>query len=499
MTALDPRTPVIVGAAQVLFRDQSGEEPREPVALMVDVLRAAAADSGAGERLLRRAQSLRCVPVIGWPYEDVAALVAEDLRLQPRETVQSALIGGEGPQALVNDTAHAIAAGQLDVALLVGGEAVGSLRAAQLAGRRLEWRRRAAGAWQPARTLPGDRRPVNDAEAAAGLTLPVYTYALIEGALRRAEASSPAEHLAQIASLWARLSAVGEHNRHAWIPRAYTPEQIATPARENRLVASPYTKLMTANIRVNMAAGLIMVSADAARRLGVASERWVFPWAGAQAQDHWHVSERHELAASPSIQAMGQAALGLTGLSVDEIAHIDPYSCFPAAVQVAARELGVTIDDRARTPTVTGGLTFAGGPGNNYCSHAIASLVERLRADPQASGLVTAVGWYLTKHALGIYSGRAPRGLFASLQPHPQQPAPRRLHLDYSGPATVETYTLAYDRDGTAEAAIVSALTPGGQRVLVRSQRPEVIAALLSADALGQPVDLAADGRLAFG
>jgi acetyl-CoA C-acetyltransferase len=494
---IDPRTPVIVGAGQVLSRDLPEEEPREPVTLIVEALRRACQDSGAGERLLRRADSVRCVPVIGWPYGDAAALVAADLGTQPRETVQSAAIGGDGPQLLLNDTARAIAAGELDVALLGGGEAVASLRASERAGRPLPWRRQAPRV-HPGRTVGEDRAPVNEAEAAAGLTPPVYMYALIEAAVRAARGSAADAHLARIGRLWSRFSAVAAENPHAWIRRSYTPEQIALPSAENRPVSSPYTKLLTANIQVNMASGLIVTSAEAARREGIPSDRWVFMHAGAQAQDQWHVSERHQLAASPAIRAAGRAALQRAGVSIGEIAHVDLYSCFPSAVQIAARELGLEIDDPARALTVTGGLTFAGGPGNNYSAHAIATLVGILRADPESYGLVTAVGWYLTKHAIGVYSARPPRQPFASLDPEPQRPPARRARSDYTGSGTLEAYTVAYHRDGSADAAVISTLTTDGERALTRCSSSEVIDELLTTDPIGRSVDVAIE-RIAVG
>src|SRR5438105_9361810 len=196
--SIDPRTPVIVGAGQVLGRDLPEETSLEPAALIVEALRRAGEDSGAGERLLRRADSVRCVPVIGWPYGDLAGLVASDLRTQPRETVQSAEIGGDGPQLLLNDTARAILAGEIDVALLGGGEAIASLRASERMGRAPPWRRQPPGA-RATRTLGEHRAPVNQAEAAAGLTPPVYMYALIEGAVRAAHGSRTDLHLEWIA------------------------------------------------------------------------------------------------------------------------------------------------------------------------------------------------------------------------------------------------------------------------------------------------------------
>ena len=342
----------------MLRREVPEEEPCEPVALIAEALRRAGEDSGTGERLLRGADSVRCVPVICWHYRDAAALVAEDLRAQPRETAQSAAIGGDGPQLLLNDTARAIAAGHLDIALLGGGEAVASVRAAELAGRTPSWRQQHERV-SPTRTLGEDRPPVNQAETAAGLAPPVFMYALIESAVRAVSGSTPEAHLARIAGLWSRFSEVAAENPYAWIRRAYTSAQIAAPTPENRLVSTPYTKLLTANIQVNMASGLILTSAGAAQQAGVPRDRWVFIHAGAQARDTWHVSERETLTASPAIRASAKAATRHAGVTVDEIAYLDLYSCFPAAVQVAARELGVSLEDRARPLTLTDALTAA--------------------------------------------------------------------------------------------------------------------------------------------
>src|SRR5262249_13703067 len=112
-------------------------------------------------------------------------------------------------------------------------------------------------------------------------------------------------------------------------------------------------------------------------------------------------------AASPAIGATTRAALQHAGAALDDITHIDLYSCFPAAVQIAQRALGLAADD-ARPGTVTGGLGFAGGPVNNYPTHAIPATVRRCRAEPESLGLTTALGWYLTKHAAAVWSTRPP-------------------------------------------------------------------------------------------
>ena len=152
------------------------------------------------------------------------------------------------------------------------------------------------------------------------------------------------------------------------------------------MIAYPYTKLLTANMQVDQGAAIIMCSAAAAAAAGIPRDRWVFPLAGADADDHWFLSHRLDFHSSPAIRLAGASALSLAGAAIDDVAHVDLYSCFPSAVEIAAAELGLPDDDPARPLTVTGGLTFGGGPGNNYGTHAVASMVGVLRADPGFAG-----------------------------------------------------------------------------------------------------------------
>jgi acetyl-CoA C-acetyltransferase len=479
---MDPRTPVIVGAAQIT-EDAADDGP---IALAARALRAAADDAGeAGGALLRRADSARHVATICWPYSDEAALIAASLGATPRETVRSAQFGGDGPGRLVADTARAIAAGEVDVALVSGAEAVGGLRTAQREGRTPDWPSQPNDA-KPTRTIGTDRFASNEAETAVGLLAPIYNYALLETAVQGALGATRAGHVRAIAELWARFSAVAAENPHARIRRRYTADELLEVSADNRRVSAPYTKLLTANIGVDQATGLIMCSAQAARDAGVAAERWVFPLAGAYAADEWFMTERASLATSPAIAAIGGAALGHAGVSVDDVAYIDLYSCFPSAVQIACSELG--LDPAERTPTLTGGLTFAGGPGNNYASHGIAAAVARLREDPDALALTTALGWYATKHAMLLFSGRPGERPFAEIDAGPlvTRPAPRVARADYAGPATVEAYTIPYDRAGEPEAAIVSSITPDGDRALTRITDRSAIEEIAAGDPLGQ-------------
>jgi len=262
-------------------------------------------------------------------------------------------------------------------------------------------------------------------------------------------------------------------------------------------VCFPYPKLFNANDRVDQGAALILCSVEAARAAGVPEDRWVFPLSGADAHDHWFLSHRHDLHSSPAIRLAGAAALRGAGVGIDEIAHIDLYSCFPCAVQIAAHELGLSIDDPDRPLTVTGGLGFAGGPGNNYVSHSIATLADRLRADPGSLGLVTGLGWYVTKHAVGVWSTRPPQAGFAYDSPQDEVDGlPQRAPASaFAGDATVETYTVIHGRDGEPERAIVSLLTTEGDRAWATLADTDALGSLETEEGCGLRVRVGADGR----
>lgn len=492
----DPRTPVIAGVAQATWRDGAPD----PVEMLAEVARAAAEDTGAGDRLLRRLDSLAAVHSLSIPHADPAGLLARRMGLAPGERVRSAL-GGDGPQALVNDLAERIAAGRIEVALIAGCEALASGARAIAAGEPTGWPEPEPGA-EPDRVVGIDRPGNSDAEIAAGLNAPVVVYPLFENALWARLGGTLDEHRARLGALWASFSAVAAGNPHAWDLTPHTAAEIATPSAGNRLVTLPYTKLMNANIRTDQAAALILCSAGAARAAGVPRDRWVFVHAGAEGADRWHVSERRDLCSSPALRLASRAALGAAGTGIDDVALLDLYSCFPSAVQIAAAEIGVALDDPSRPLTVTGGLTFAGGPGSNYATHSIAALAARLRDQPDATGLATAVGWYLTKHAVGVYSARPPRGPFRRLSVErevAELPARRLAEPDHAGRAAAESVTAVYGRDGAPSAGTLAALLPDGSRALARTDEPDTLAAITGAPLTGRDVVLDGAGGFRLG
>ncbi len=491
----DPRQPVIVGVAQSTWR--GGDAP-SPIEMCAEVVGAAARDAGAGERLLRRAGTLAVVDIASRRWNDPAALVAARLGIAPPETIRSTL-GGDTPQVLVSHVASRIAGGELDVAIVCGAEALATVARAQREQRELPWEPVDEDA-APGRVLGSDRAPATAEETAANLIAPIVMYPLFENALWALEGTTAAEHRARLGALWAGFSRVAAGNPHAWSPQARTAAEIATPAPDNRLVTLPYTKLLNSNIQTDQAAALILCSDAVARELGIARDRWVYPHAAGHADDHWFVSEREDLHSSPAIRFAARAALAGAGAAIEDIAHLDIYSCFPSAVQIACRELGIDPFAETRPLTVTGGLTFAGGPGNNYVTHAIATLVERLREDPGALGLSTAVGWYLTKHAVGVYGAREPRTPFSAAHVQDQVDAtPRRgSGAGVAGAATAEAVSIVYSREGEPTVGALTALLPDGRRAIAKTTDPVELAAIGRSPISGTEVQLDGDGGVRF-
>lgn len=419
-TLLPPNTPVLVGAGQIVRREPDAAL-EDPSTLAVAALRRAAVDAGAEADLLAAADAVFAVACTSWQYRDLGALVAAEIGAMHAETVQSSPFGGDGGQLLVNVAAQAVADGDYEIVLLTGAEAGATLAAARRASTEVLWPEQDSQV-SPTRTIGVDKAANNDAETAVGLGVPIYMYGLLESAVRHRLRRAPKEHLRAVGELWSGFSAVAAENPNAWLPKEFGADELITPATDNRMISAPYTKLLCANLQVDMASGLILCSAAAAEAAGIPQEKWVFVHAGASGHDEWFVSERAALAESPAVRTLGDAVLGHAGITVDQIGPVDLYACFPAAVQIAAHELGLSADDPDRPLTVTGGLTFGGGPGNNYGSHAVATMVQRLRENPETYGLTTSLGWYATKHAIGVYSAFPPARPYAHLAPIVQNP-----------------------------------------------------------------------------
>jgi acetyl-CoA C-acetyltransferase len=492
---IDPRTPVLVGGGQVLHRAEGVSDALEPAALMARAIQAAADDAGLSGP--PEADSLRVVSTLSWRYQNPAYVVARRLGLEPRELAVTTM-GGNSPQALVNATARQILAGELDVAILTGGEAWRTRMRARREGVELDWPR--APDDRPPTTIGSEFTMNLQAELDRGIVQPVQVYPMFDTAIRAASGVSPAAHVERISAMWSRFSDVAADNPNAWSREARSAVDIRTPSPANRMVGLPYTKYMNSNNDVDMAAALIMCSAGAAGRLGIDPDRWVFPHSGTDCHEHAFVSHRDTFARTPAIEIGGERALALAGVGIDDVALIDLYSCFPSAVQLGATSLGLDPYSADRQLTRTGGLAFAGGPWNNYVMHAIATLLAELRERPGERGLVWANGGYATKHSFGVYSCGPPATAFRHASPQAEIDAlPRRELAEpaaAAGPATIEAYTVMHSRDGVPEQVISSCLLDDGRRAWGLSDDGGTAAAVCEGEWVGRTVTLDGEGTL---
>lgn len=460
--------PILVGVAQHTVHPRDLSVAQEPISLMEEVARLALADTEADSA--REIDSVRVVNVISWSYDRAAHLLAEKLSLGPGERLYST-IGGNTPQWLINRTAQDLIAGRIKAALIVGAEAGYSVRLAARARQKLPWTARAGAAQTD--TIVGDSRPGwGPLEAAYEATLPARVFPLFENALRAKLGLSLAEHRQRIAHLCARFAAVAKENPHAWFRDGKDAATIGTVTPENRMIAFPYPKFMNAIIAVDQAACVIMTTVGLARRIGVPRNKWIYLVGWADAQDTFNVSKRRDFTSSPPLGRAARSALQQARVTINEIDLIDLYSCFPVAPQIAAREIGFGLEGEP-VATVTGGLPYFGGPGNNYAMHAVATLCERLRSGRGRLGFVWALGWYFAKHAVGIYALEPTAG------PGPHEPAqPRRedagadscaVAEQAAGRAVIETYTVVHDREGNPKSGIVVGRLDDGRRFLANT------------------------------
>ena len=480
---------MLVGGGQIT----NHEGGVEPVDLIASAARRAADEAGSA-RLLERVDTVKIVGLLSWRYRDPGRLVAERIGARPHRSGYSGS-GGSTPQQYVNRAAEDIRAGRADVVLIGGAEAWRTRMKLRAAGERPDWTRQDDDV--PAATqLVGDVPMAAPSERRIGLDRPSYVYPLFEHAIRAAAGRSITEHARVIGELWAGFSTVAAANPFAWTRREYSASELVTPSPDNRMVSSPYTKLLNSNNMVDQGAALVMCSAGTAESLGVPRSAWVFPQSGTEAHDTEAIAARSALHRSPAINAAGAEALRLAGIGIDEVEHLDVYSCFPSAVQVAAAELGLPVNDPGRPLTVTGGLTFSGGPWNNYSTHAIATVATRLRESPGSYGMVTANSGYLTKHAIGVYRTEPPEHGFhrVDVQERVDAAGSTPVAQEYEGSATVESWTVLYDREGAPEKAFVAALTPDGERTLAVAVDDGDLETWAGTDVLGASVDIAPDG-----
>jgi acetyl-CoA C-acetyltransferase len=500
-SARDPRSPCLIGVARRTWHpEECGPDGApEPLDMWADMARAAAEDSG-GRDVLARLDRVDVVYCQSWQYDDPAERLAAAVGASPRIGAYSG-IGGTVPQVLVSRLAREVLAGRLDLGLVVGAEALATRRRLKKAGAKPAWR------FPPSekRPFPFDL-PVHPGEVAHHIFEAWLTFAMFDNAHRAHLGTGLEQYRRELGELLSPMTAVAAANPHAWFPVARGVEEILGPTPDNRMVGYPYSKLMTAIMDVDMAAALLVASDETADALGVPVDRRVYLRGWGYAEDPVALGARADLWRSGAMAAAATAALAGAGVTVDAVDHMDLYSCFTSSVAFAIDALGLDpARSRRRGPetpdrpvTVTGGLPYHGGPGSNYMTHSLATMADRLRADPGAVGLVSGVGMHMNKHTFAAYSTEP--GPVVPPDDEDMAAAARMDELpvleSYEGGAAVATYSVVHGRDGDPESAALVCDIPAedgratAARCYARLSDPDALAEAERTELIGRPVTL---------
>jgi acetyl-CoA C-acetyltransferase len=478
----DPkRIPVIIGVGQI--NDRACE--MDSLELMLAALQKADADAGGGWlSQLAQLGSLAVVNQISFPaLGNCAELLAEKIGIRPAYLEQTPWPTGESPVQLLNEAANRIGAGEIEVAVIVGAEALRTAaeRAKAATGERQDALRSVA---------TGGARSLMQQH---GLIAPTDLYPLYENATRAAWGQSLDEAQAENGTIWAGMAAVAAGNENAWIREPQAAEAITRVEADNRPIAFPYQKRMVANSSVNQGAGFIVTSLARARAAGLAENQIIHIGMGAAAHETHNMMKRDQYVQPAGMVVTLNETLKRNGFTTADLDHVELYSCFPCIPKMARRIIDWPVD---RPITAFGGLTFGGGPIGNYMSHAIASMVEKLRGE-RGTALLFANGGYATHfHGIILSASPLPNAQFPhdfdvnALADQLRKPVPDSLD-DYEGPASIETYTIFYNRDASVRFGTIIARTPDGKRMLARVASDNVAAIEFLSNGVVEPVGTA--------
>ena len=484
---MNKNLPCIVGVGQKTWRPSQGDAPH-PLLQCAEVTHLAAKDCGS-KAILQHIDEVDVVRPISWHYDSLAQQLADHLHLKPGLRQLSGL-SGTHPQRFINEAAEQILKGKRRAVLVVGGEAFATKKRAKKDNRSLDWPK--------AQSKPGHpfEDPYLPTEIAHEVFQAYTTFAVLDSARRAKLGLSLAENRRQQAEMMAQLSHVAAQNTQAWFPKAHSAEQLFDISGGNRMVSSPYSKNMMAFMDVDMAAAIIIASTELADELHIPQGQRIYLRGWGYEKDHPYIAQRPELWHSPALAHASSQALHMAKLTLNDIKHLDLYSCFPGSLNFSRDALGIG-EHNKRLLTVTGGLPYFGGPGNNYTTHSIATMVELLRQHHGEHGLISGVGMHMTHHVFAVYSS-LPAEPMPTL-PEPQLPTPKKLQDHAHGLATVLGYTVNYvSQDGATHAntALAVCELPNGDRCYARCTDPLILKQMDEEEWVGRQVNLVSENNI---
>ncbi|NOX34915.1 MAG: hypothetical protein GXP56_14505 [Deltaproteobacteria bacterium] len=485
------RKVVVAGWGQIIQPKKLKTAAQDPLGLM-SLAAGRSAEMMASSSVLANLDGIMVVKTLSRHYRSCAKQLALSLGATPKFTHVSG-IGGNSPQTLINMAAGKIARNELDSVLIAGAEAyvqrgTDSKRVESALFRGIP------------KDYPGDdligSTPL---EKTHGVKHPMQGFPLFETALWAASGLDLQSYLIKTGKMWSKFSRTASTHPFAWTKTTRTPEEIITPGPANRPIAFPYTKYMNSFVTVDQGAAVILMSEETAKKYLQKERQTVYFLGGGYAEDRQRfMIEKSDFTLSPPLKAAVEKALARSCMVQENLDCFDLYSCFPCAVSIAKKMIGI-FDDDPRPLTLTGGLGFFGGPGNNYSLHSVATLAEKISTGKKSNGLVTALGWFMHKHAAGIYSSFPSKGKFKNHDIEDQKnclagQAPVKIKNQVTGSGTIETYTVMYSINHEPSYAVLYGKTRDNFRFVARTKNhPDIFKQLTSKNMVGQEVSVKFD------
>lgn len=498
-------TPVLIGVGEASERiEAKGYEALSPADLAGRAAAASLDDAQSAHALARHIDVIATVrqfetshPRAVAPFgraDNFPRAVARRIGADPKRAVLEP-VGGQGPQHLVNEFANAIGAGKARMILLAGAEAISTQRHLTATDQTRDWSEDVGGEIEDrgyGDTLAGSDLPKHGARTAISL------YALFENARRGRLGLSRSEYQAEMGRLFAPFTEVAAGNPHAMSREILTIADIADVTPSNRLTSDPFPRRVVSRDQTNQGAAALLTSVGLARELGVTEDRFIYLHGGADVRERTPL-ERADLSKSPAAVMAVRAALASAGVRLADIDLFDFYSCFPIAVFNVRDGLGIAPDD-PRPLTMTGGLPFFGGAGNNYSMHAIVAMARALRARRDAFGLVAANGGFLSKYSVGVYSAKPAswNGFESAPLQAEVESWPASATTPGEGRGRIETYTIDHAAKPPT-GVVVGRLDETDARFVARTdpEDDQIVRRMMVEEPLGAAVraSLDAEGR----
>jgi acetyl-CoA C-acetyltransferase len=482
----------ITGWGQITQPKEQTDHLLDPLGLMAEAARKAVDAIGATD-ILAKIDGIMVIRVMSRHVPSAAKQLAEKIGASPRYTTVSG-IGGNSPQSMINKAAGMIARGEIDSVLIAGGETY--------------YPRDKNGSDDGIALFKGltgdhardDMIGVTIDELQHGIYLPVHGFPLYETALWAESGLDLDSHLTQhVGNLWSKFSQTAAGNPNAWIRSPRSPKEIISDHPGNRMIAFPYRKFMCSLFSVDLGAAVILMSEEKSRHYRQKGRQPVYFLSGAYTEDRQpYLIQKSNFTQSLPIKTAAQRALSRSNLSLEDIDCFDIYSCFPCSVTIAGQMIGIPEND-TRPLALTGGLAFFGGPGNNYSLHAVATLAEAISSGEYDNGMITSLGWFMHKNAVGIYSSLPVETELGTFDVEDEKnflvgEEPLKVESHASGTGIIETYTIICSKDGTPDYAVIYGKTDQGFRFIAQTRPdPDVFKALTKKCQVGRPVQLKYD------